>query len=504
MYKLLIVDDEEIEREGMARLIDWDKYEIELTGTAWNGVEGFEKIQMEKPDVVLTDIKMPMMNGIELIQMVKKAELDVEFVVLSGYGEFEFTSQAMAEGVRHYLLKPCDEEQIIDVLDKVKQEIDVKRMHMQQEKNYKSAVHKLLPHAKEQVFRDMLLDDGHNSENYELFLREYGTEDNMSVVLAFWTEKGFDYLEKFILVNILSEMIGEDKIYLYTSIQKSILFLAEAPAIPKIRLAVQRLETEFKKISSRPLLAAQSDPGMLADVHVLYTQVQELLKIGMVERQTGLLHYGLFRESRSSTSYLVDYEKVRETGDYSDLLFEIYFTFIKMKLEAYSLSQKEEAAGWILKIMYGIRLDIQYQSASEEEKTWELLEYTVDSVALQKQIVIDPGKEALKIRRIILSTFRYLDSQELNIKFLAREVLFMNEDYFSRMFMKNRKEKFSSYLLEQRIHLAERLLQYNPEMKISETAELAGYSPDGQYFSKAFRKITGKTPTEYRDDMRVK
>lgn len=92
MYRLLIVDDEEIEREGMARLIPWEDFDIELAGTAWNGAEGFEKIQSCRPDIVLTDIKMPVMDGIELIRRTRKEFPEVEFVVLSGYGEFQFTS----------------------------------------------------------------------------------------------------------------------------------------------------------------------------------------------------------------------------------------------------------------------------------------------------------------------------------------------------------------------------------------------------------------------------
>ena len=127
MYKLLIVDDEDIEREGMAQFIPWENYEIQLAGTAWNGVEGFQKIQAEEPDIVLTDIKMPVMDGIELIKKTKESFPDIEFIVLSGYGEYEFTSQAMEEGVRYYILKPCDEEKIVEVLSKVKQSIAEKR-----------------------------------------------------------------------------------------------------------------------------------------------------------------------------------------------------------------------------------------------------------------------------------------------------------------------------------------------------------------------------------------
>ena len=133
MYKLLIVDDEEFEREGMAQLIDWARYDIEMAGTAWNGVEALRKAETLRPDIILTDIKMPVMNGIELIRRVREKYPEIEFAVLSGYGEYEFTSQAMEEGVRHYILKPCDEEKVVEVIGKVRRDVDAKRAAAQRE-----------------------------------------------------------------------------------------------------------------------------------------------------------------------------------------------------------------------------------------------------------------------------------------------------------------------------------------------------------------------------------
>ena len=112
MYKLLIVDDEKIEREGMAEFIDWNTYGIEIAGTAWNGQAGYEKVLETHPDIVMTDIKMPVMDGIGLIRKLKEEFPDIQVIVLSGYGEYEYTSQAMEMGVKYYILKPCDEERI--------------------------------------------------------------------------------------------------------------------------------------------------------------------------------------------------------------------------------------------------------------------------------------------------------------------------------------------------------------------------------------------------------
>lgn len=98
MYRLLLVDDEEIERNGMAELIPWKDYDVELVGTAQNGKEGLQKIEELKPEIVITDVKMPIMDGIEMIKNAQNRYTDISYIVLSGYGEYQYTSRAMEEG----------------------------------------------------------------------------------------------------------------------------------------------------------------------------------------------------------------------------------------------------------------------------------------------------------------------------------------------------------------------------------------------------------------------
>lgn len=122
MIKLLIVDDERIIRETIASLVDWESLGITLIGTAENGIEAYNIILDEYPEIVLTDIKMPGLGGLDLIQRIHEINPDTQFVILSGYGEFEFARRAMKYGVKHYLLKPCNEEQIIESLRHAKED----------------------------------------------------------------------------------------------------------------------------------------------------------------------------------------------------------------------------------------------------------------------------------------------------------------------------------------------------------------------------------------------
>lgn len=121
MYRLVIADDEKTIRETIASLIDWKSLEIEVVAVCKNGNEAYDAILDEYPDIVLTDIRMPGMSGLEMIKRLRDAGGAIEFIILSGYGEFEYAKQAMELGVDHYLLKPCNEKEIIDVMQKAKQ-----------------------------------------------------------------------------------------------------------------------------------------------------------------------------------------------------------------------------------------------------------------------------------------------------------------------------------------------------------------------------------------------
>lgn len=123
MYKVLLVDDERIIREGIASIIDWQSLGLIFIGAAQNGLEAYEMIQKEQPRIVITDLKMPALDGLELISRAKEKFPEIQFVILSGFGEFELARQAMYLGVRHYLLKPCNENQIIEVLKEITGEL---------------------------------------------------------------------------------------------------------------------------------------------------------------------------------------------------------------------------------------------------------------------------------------------------------------------------------------------------------------------------------------------
>jgi two-component system, response regulator YesN len=114
MIKVMLVDDEPIFLRGFKNLIKWEEIDCAITQVAMNGEEALENLARDKPDIIITDLIMPGMDGIELIKQVKSLEPSIEIIILSGHGEFEFAQQALENEVCGYLLKPVTRQQMSD------------------------------------------------------------------------------------------------------------------------------------------------------------------------------------------------------------------------------------------------------------------------------------------------------------------------------------------------------------------------------------------------------
>ena len=133
MLRLMIVDDEQIIREALSSMIDYTSLGYKVIATAKNGMEAYDRIRDDYPDVVITDIKMPILNGLELIERASHIDSRITFILLSGYGEFEYAKQAMKYGVRYYLLKPTDKQELISCLNTIREEKKQKEIQQKAE-----------------------------------------------------------------------------------------------------------------------------------------------------------------------------------------------------------------------------------------------------------------------------------------------------------------------------------------------------------------------------------
>ena len=484
MYTLLIVDDEEIEREGMAQFIPWDSYEIKVVSTARNGAEGLEKIAKFRPDLAIVDIKMSVMNGIEMIRQAKEQYPDMTFVVLSGYGDYEFTSQAMELGVRHYILKPCDESKMIPVLHKAFAELEEARKKNARSEKLETEARLLKPYAREQLFRDLLLGKAQASSGARQLVDELGGEQRMVLLLDFRLKCGFDSLERYVVGNMLGDLLPDGTLLMTTGVDRDVLVLADAMAESSVETAVQVLKKEFKRFETLPMLSSASRTGTLAELSVLFRQAQELLQLNMDENEPALLRPSRNAALPETVNEIFDLEALRQTGSYEELLQELAFSFAKMEAKDYRPQQRQKLCELAWKLLF------EDKAAPEDS-----LPAWADALTAAWN---HPQPDA-RSREIFLAIYENLPEPEFSLQTIAQQRLFMSEDHLRRIFSQMTGNRFSAYLEHCRITQARRLLEFQPDMKISRLAELVGYPLDGQYFSKVFRKICGVTPTEYRN-----
>lgn len=167
MYRLIIVDDEQIVLDGLKFFLIEDTLDdIEVVATSSSGREAIAACEQYYPDIVLMDIKMPGINGIEAIEAIKKRHIDIRFVIISAYEQFEYAKQAVELGVSDYILKPINPDKVTEVLNKIKNEILVERNQRLREikKNREKKLEKIIPVLEHGFIYSLLLNTDYRDE----------------------------------------------------------------------------------------------------------------------------------------------------------------------------------------------------------------------------------------------------------------------------------------------------------------------------------------------------
>ena len=171
LYRIILVDDEEEVRKSIIRKIDWTAVGFAVVGDAENGEDALEKIENLEPDVVLTDIRMPYMDGLTLAERIRQKYPSMKIVIFSGYDDFEYAKQAIKLNVTEYILKPVNVEELTAILKRIKtnldEEIEQKRNVNLLRENYKRS----LPILREQFLKD-LISRPMDGETVQTLLRE--------------------------------------------------------------------------------------------------------------------------------------------------------------------------------------------------------------------------------------------------------------------------------------------------------------------------------------------
>ena len=170
MYKVLIADDEKIIREGIAGAIECGELNLQLAGIAANGKEGLKQLHKGDIDIAIVDIKMPVMDGIAMIERARGEGIQTEFIIISGYDDFEYAQRAMSSGVKYFLLKPTQPQEITDALRDIIEQIKRRENAAYIENKYKESTKKLKKLMREQFLRDCILGRVYSDEERKYHL----------------------------------------------------------------------------------------------------------------------------------------------------------------------------------------------------------------------------------------------------------------------------------------------------------------------------------------------
>lgn len=513
MYKLILADDEKIIRDGIAKLINWDELDIALVGLAENGQVAYEMIVDSMPDIVIIDIKMPGMNGFELIEAVKARSINTEFIILSGYEEFDFAVRAMHFEIKHYLLKPCTEIGITKILKEVINDIKKKEERRLFFDMITQSFDKAIPIVKEQFLRDFIMTGVYSKHDYKFFMDLFNLKDKKFKLILFNIEKKCDYIDILALQNISIKVLQPEAVFLSTIIEDNVLILIKTMDLDKISGLIEEIRKIYYEYCENDISVAISEEGYFENISLMYDEVKYVLKYRFYLNEGCILTKTDFQLEKGGDEIIkaYDYSKVAgivKTGNLDALncVLTDFFDWIRLKkfdidisktycMELFLFVIRQDNSEFLNNHLKNI---ILLQEMNTLNKIQEFINTTAYDIAKRNNENIT-RKHSILVQKTIEYINKNINNSELSLSWLAKNVFFVNEDYIGKVFHKETNERFSQYVLRLRMEKAKELIESKNNYMIYEIAELTGFSGNSQYFSQVFKKYTGYSPKEYKN-----
>ena len=534
--KVFLVEDEMVIRRGIKNSIDWEKEGYIFCGEASDGELAYPMIIKEKPDILITDIRMPFMDGLELCKLVKKELPNIKILILSGYDEFDYAKEAIRLGVTEYLLKPISSGKLLEALNGVSESIRREKEDKDLVRKYMEEMRENTEHEKQKFFEQMIagnlsmadaLETGKKYEmnlsagmyNLLLFRFTLGEENRKSGELLGEAEYAIEKLTErleyvfefqrgvegwaFLLMADNEEQMSERVKELskdLEEIMKNYSTIAYFGGIGQPVARLRELEESFRE-AERALAArftmelnriiSVEDIRMAQNVDTL--DDIEITSFGEIEKTRTMLEKFLNNGAEDEIDEFVDvYINELPEENLKSVLMRQYII-----MDAYivmmSFCEKIE----------GIEGEMQAQSEELKNsmKTIQTLEEIKNYIRMLLKKIIGvrdtiSGRPYSDIIEIAKDQIRktYM-SDEISLNTIAAEVG-MSPSYFSSIFSKEMGKTFVEYLTEIRMDRAKELLMCS-SMKTSEIGYEVGYK-DPHYFSYIFKKTQNCTPKEFR------
>lgn len=503
MYKLLIVDDEPIVREGIKNLIPWEDYNFQLVGEAKDGKEGLKKIMELKPDLVLVDIKMPGLSGIELIKTAKEQGHQSKFVILTGYSDFEYAKSAIHLGVRGYLLKPIDELELIEIAKELRAELD--------EIKYQTAfMNKSEVKAKTELLRRILLIKG-DKDTIRKEISQYGMEFNFNVYsVAILLHKGKaefsyqdtledSYLESEIQTNVDIIMMEEHKV-----------FIAKGYSYAQLEEMLKKYNTKCKKIRGESyFITIGHNVHHWWDIHFSYEcarmlanyqfllEDKEIINIHTIEEMELTNEIDILDNKLSDYIEIGDQDEIRSIVKNMKEYFQTHLLYeadIKVKIAHYLLTMHHKFEQQYENLKNDMPDFLHVINEIKGNTTLAAIMDTIYDYSIKMSDIIGNSSTDNVVKRMIA----YMEknyNKDIKLEAIAKMFNY-NSAYLGKIFKRQRGDSFNNTLDLIRIHNAKRLLD-ETDLKVYQVSEQVGYSNIDYFYSK-FKKYVGVSPKEYK------
>lgn len=534
MIKVLIIDDEIWICQLIQKLIDWNAAGFEIIGEAHDGYRGMEMIQKMHPQLVLVDIRMPGMDGVELIRRTREQKLDTQFMIVSGYSDFVYAQKALKYGALGYILKPIDQEELLDFLLKIKEKIFTSAAEEKEKQELQSRLDMSLWQLKEQYFRNIFREEGKIlpalAELNGRFECHFAPGCYRVVIYQLDRTRGSDQMHEMneVMMTKLSRYFTDvfrnncyDTFIFYES-RRLIQILNYAP--DRKREMDRNLRELRKKVNDEQKLelgieltiGAGTEKGNIENLFHSYREARNSIRSRWRYGIGNLIEAGQKEYEITEWKDVLTTEDEKRIEGYAHFLdIEEVSSYIHGVLKRIAENEQVspalltetavEIANLFLRTLMrnGIRGE---QMPQEWKKISECLENCcslsqteacVIRVFAQAQERFELGEKS-RNDKVIAIVKQYIAEhyrEDISLKVLADQVC-LNPKYFGELFKKETGMNYSDYLAKYRIEAAEHLLR-DVRNRISEVGEMVGYK-DSKYFSKLFKKMTGLSPAQYR------
>ena len=522
LYRVLLVDDEEDIREGISRKMDWLGLGFSLVGEAANGQDALELAESLRPDVILTDIKMPFMDGLELCRILTDRLPAARFVVFSGFDAFEYAKQAIQMNVVEYILKPINADELSAVLRRLKDQLDQERAERRNVELLRSRYTENLPVLRELFYANLL--DGHIEPGTE---RERAARldidlqgEEWAVGLAYIGSDRRDALSTLSVQKLLEESLTADRcrLTLYNDWVAVIVSLTESFTIYDLIRVLDRVCTLAASYLGLTLTVGVGAPckelsGMARSAAEARTALEyrsmvgrgQVIYIGDLEPDggqvltfeeadertlTAAVRLGSEQEVRDAAAALAG--KIREAnpsaGQYNLFLMELVTHLMKMT----------RRSGVGVEEVFGTGFSLPIQDSAlpslEELEDWCAERYLRLRTLIRRRQTDSAGQTVETVKEYIRQ--HYAES-DLSVEKLCA-YLHLSSTYFSTLFKRETGTSFTAYVTTVRMEAAAEAIR-GTEEKTYLIAQRCGYE-DPNYFSYVFKRHFGVTPTKYRSE----